>query len=318
MQCPTCEKNAGKFGKDRNGLQRFRCAACAKSFTEPRAMAGKHTSIEEASKILLMLLEGMSVRSCERLTGYHRDTILGLMVQAGEACRLFTEEMIQNVPAESIECDEQWAFIGMKRKTAERLERNPEVCGDRYVFTALDRDSKLLLCWHAGQRNEESTRDFSLKLRAAVSGRPVINTDGFSSYTYHIPAAFRWDVDYAQMVKHFQTSGTSKAAAVRYSPGSITSVERKVVCGDVPEREIGTSRMERFNLTTRMQVRRFTRLTNAHSKTTRNHDAMLGLYFAWYNFCRKHSTIKTTPAVKAGLTDSAWSMEKLLTVAAAA
>ena len=187
--------------------------------------------------------------------------------------------------------------------------------GFDYVFTAIDRDSKLLLCWHAGQRTAKDTWMFADKLFASVSGCPTINTDGFSSYTFIIPYTFQNNCNYAQMIKHFQTTGTSGAAAVRYSPGSITSVERRVICGDVPEAQIGTSRMERFNLSTRMHVRRFTRLTNAHSKTTRNHDAMLGLYFAWYNWCRKHMTIKTTPAVEAGLASEPWTLERLLTEA---
>ena len=202
----------------------------------------------------------------------------------------------------------------MKRKTAERLGRDTEVCGDRYVFTAIDRDSKLLLCWHAGQRTPQDTWAFADKLFASVSGCPTINTDGFNSYTFIIPYTFSNNVNYAQMIKHFQSTG-GNTAAVRYSPGSITSVEKRIICGDVPVAQIGTSRMERFNLTTRMQVRRFTRLTNAHSKKTRNHDAMLGLYFAWYNFCRNHSTIKTTPAVAAGIASEAWTMERLLNVA---
>ena len=317
MQCPTCGKNAGKFGKDRNGLQRFRFAECSKTFLEPHALAGKHTGIEETAKVLNMLLEGMSVRSCERLTGLHRDTILGLMVQAGESCQRFMEKAIQNRTVNTIECDEQWAFVGCKRKTQELLELDPELSGDRYVFTAIDRGSKLLLCWHSGQRSPESTWQFADKLRASVAGCPTINTDGFNSYTFIIPFTFDNQCNYAQVIKHFQNAG-GRSAAVRYSPGSITSVEKRIICGDVSVAHIGTSRMERFNLTTRMQVRRFTRLTNAHSKKTRNHDAMLGLYFCWYNFCRNHSTIKTTPAVQAGLTDEVWSMEKLLTVAAAA
>ncbi len=315
MQCPTCGKNAGKFGKDRNGLQRFRCAECSKTFLEPHALAGKHTGIEETAKVLNMLLEGMSVRSCERLTGLHRDTILGLMVQAGESCQRFMEKAIQNRTVNTIECDEQWAFVGCKRKTQELLELDPELSGDRYVFTAIDRDSKLLLCWHSGQRSPESTWQFADKLRAAVAGCPTINTDGFNSYTFIIPFTFDNQCNYAQVIKHFQNAG-GRSAAVRYSPGSITSVEKRIICGDVPVAHIGTSRMERSNLTTRMQVRRFTRLTNAHSKKTRNHDAMLGLYFAWYNFCRHHSTIKTTPAFEAGLTTEKWSLEKLLSEAA--
>ena len=126
---------------------------------------------------------------------------------------------------------------------------------------------------------------------------------------------FHHNCDYAQIVKNFQNAG-GNSAQVRYSPGSITSVTKTVVCGQVHEAEIGTSRMERFNLTTRMSLRRFTRLTNGFSKKTRNHDAMLGLYFAWYNWCRNHSTIKTTPAVKAGLATEKWTLERLLTTAA--
>ena len=305
-----------KCGKDKNGFQRFRCKACNVKFTEQHAMAGKRTSMTDTVKVLAMLLEGMSIRSCERLTGMHRDTILGLMVEAGESCRRFMEASISKVPAQYIECDEQWAFIFCKRRTAEAKGFNTEECGDRYVFTAIDRDSKLLLCWHAGQRDQNNTWAFCDKLFKCVSGRPVINTDGFTSYTSAIPATFHGNCDYAQMIKHFQ-SGAGQSAQVRYSPGSITAVEKKVICGAVHEAEIGTSRMERFNLTTRMTLRRFTRLTNGHSKKTRNHDAMLGLYFAWYNWCRKHSTLKTTPAVKAGLASEIWTLENLLTAAAA-
>ena len=134
--------------------------------------------MEETVKVLAMLLEGMSVRSCERLTGMNRDTILSLMVEAGEACTKFMERAINKVPAEFVECDEQWAFVFMKRRTAERKGLNTEEVGDRYVFTAIDRDSKLLLCWHAGQRSQNDTWTFTDKLFKAVSGRPTINTDG--------------------------------------------------------------------------------------------------------------------------------------------
>ena len=257
------------------------------------------------------------MRSCERLTGMASDTILSPVVEAGESCQRFMESNIVKVSAEVVECDEQWAFIFMKRKTAERKGINSDDVGDRYVFTAIDRDSKLLLCWHAGQRSQNDTWTFTDKLFKAVSGRPTINTDGFTSYTSAIPATFHGNCDYAQIVKNFQNAG-GNTAAVRYSPGSITSVTKTVICGDVPENEIGTSRMERFNLTTRITFRRFTRLTNSFSKKTRNHDAMLGLYFAWYNRCRKHMTLKTTPAVKAGIASEQWTLEQLLTAATAA
>ncbi len=313
MKCEHCgHEHVAKFGKDRKGQQRFRCKCCGKTFVEAHALSGRQTSMEETVRVLSMLLEGMSVRSCERLTGMHRDTILSLMVEAGENCRRFMKTAIRDIPSQFVECDEQWAFIFCKRKTAERLGRGSDV-GDRYVYTAIDRDSKLLLCWHAGQRDMDNTLDFVEMVRGAVSGRPTISTDGFTQYAPAIVSTFHNDVDYAQIIKNFQNTGD---ASQRYSPGSITSITRKVICGSVRETEIGTSRMERFNLTTRMQVRRFTRLTNAHSKTTRNHDAMLGLYFAWYNWCRHHSTIKTTPAVCAGLATERWTLAKLLTEAA--
>ena len=319
MKCIHCGCDESvKFGKDRKGNQRFRCEGCRKTFSEPRALAGRKTSMEDTVRVLAMLLEGMSVRSCERLTGMNTDTILSLMIEAGESCRRFMESTIVKHPCEYIEADEQWAFVGCKRKTAERLKKNTEVCGDRYVFTAIDRNTKLLLCWHAGQRSDVDTWRFADKLYAAVSGRPTINTDGWPSYTSAIPLTFVEKVDYAQVIKTFQTPGGSNAAAVRYSPGSITAIEKKVVCGSVNLELAGTSRMERFNLTTRMTLRRYTRLTNAFSKKTRNHDAMLGLYFAWYNWCRKHMTIKTTPAVQAGIATEQWTLENLLTAAAAA
>ncbi len=314
MKCIHCgEETASKFGKDRKGQQRFKCSACGKTFVEPHALSGKHTSMDETVRVLSMLLEGMSIRSCEQLTGLHRDTIIGLMIEAGESCRRFMEANIRKVPVAVVECDEQWAFVFCKRKTAERLGHDTELGGDRYVFTAIDRDSKLLLCWHAGQRGHYDTMRFTEKMYVAIGGRPTVNTDGFKPYTSAIPLVFDHNVDFAQVAKNFQNGGQ---AVQRYSPGSITSITKTVVCGNVHSAEIGTSRMERFNLTTRMSVRRFTRLTNAHSKKTRNHDAMLGLYFAWYNWTRRHSTIKTTPAVQAGLADEPWSLERLLIEAA--
>ena len=181
---------------------------------------------------------------------------------------------------------------------------------------AFARDSKLLICWMAGQRDADDTWKFADKLYASISGRPTINTDGWPSYASAIPLTFCHNVDHGQTIKHFQSSA-GNTAQVRYSPGSITAIEKKIVCGHIEAADMGTSRVERHNLTTRMTLRRYTRLTNAHSKKTRNHDAMLGLYFAWYNWCRKHMTIKTTPAVKAGIASEVWSLDKLLEMAAA-
>lgn len=317
MKCIHCEKDAGKYGVDRKGQQRFRCNGCKKSFTEPHALTGKKTSVNDAAKVLAMLLEGMSIRSCVRLTGMSKKTIMAIMVQAGESCRKFTEATIRNVAVEQVECDEQWAFVGCKQRTANLL-RKGRGFGDRYLFTAIDRDSKLLLCWHAGDRDTDNTIEFTSKVRAVISGDPTINTDGYAPYGLAVKTAFGRNANYGQIIKIYAANNAGQSAQSRYSPGGIISVDRKVISGNVIESEIGTSRMERFNLTTRMSVRRFTRLTNAHSKKTRNHDAMLGLYFAWYNFCRKHATIKATPAPKAGLAGECWSLTRLLQEAAIA
>ena len=270
--------------------------------------------LKEAVGALRMLLEGMSVRATSRLTGLDRDTILRLMVQAGEQCRVFMEASIRGVKAETIEVDEVWSFVRLKARTA-RIKGVAHLDeGDSYTFTAIDRATKLMICFHVGKRDGEHTKAFAEKLHGCVAGRPTIYSDGWASYTSIIPDTWGGEVDYAQVVKQFITPG--KEDQRRYSPASIIHIEKKQVCGNVENSDISTSRMERMNLTTRMHNRRFTRLTNAHSKKWQNHEAMLGLLYCWYNWCRKHSTLKTTPAVAAGLATESWTLERLLTEAA--
>lgn len=316
MKCNHCgEDVAVKFGKDRKGQQRYKCLSCRKTFVESHALAGMQTGLKEAVGALRMLLEGMSVRATSRLTGLDRETILRLMVQAGEQCRSFMEANIHGIPAEQVELDEQWAFVYCKAKTALRSGHSgDEPIGDSYVFTAIDRDSKLLLCWHLGKRDGDHTKTFVRKLHPCVAGRPQVSTDGFPAYREAVENEWSGQVDFAMIVKDFISP--SKTDQTRYTPAAIIRVKKTIVCGNPKENEVGTSRMERFNLSTRMHNRRYTRLTNAHSKKWANHEAMLGLQFAWYNWCRKHMTIKTTPAVAAGLATEPWTLERLLTEAA--
>lgn len=315
MKCVHCGADvAVKFGKDRKGQQRFRCLACRKTFVESHALAGMQTGLKEAVGALRMLLEGISVRAASRLTGLDRDTILRLMVQAGEQCRAFMEANIHDVKAEQVEIDEVWSFVRMKSRTARIKGVDHLDEGDAYTFTGMDRHSKLLLCFHVGKRDADHTKTFVEKLHGCVAGRPTICSDGFGPYESAITREWEGEVDYAQIVKSFVTP--PKKEQQKYYPASIIRIERKQVCGNVENSDIGTSRMERMNLTTRMHNRRFTRLTNAHSKKWANHEAMLGLMFCWYNWCRKHSTIKTTPAVAAGLATEPWTLERLLTEAA--
>ncbi len=208
-----------------------------------------------------------------------------------------------------MEVDEQWGFIFCKEKTAFFKNYGPEV-GDAYVFTAIERTTKMVLAFHLGKRDPDNTITFSEKLKMATSGRFQLSTDGYGPYRTAIPDTFGDQLDFAQIVKSY--SNPSEKERRRYSPPSIIKTEKKHVCWNPNTSRICTSIVERHNLSTRMHVRRMARLTNAHSKKWENHDAMLSLYYVWYNWCRVHSTIKSTPAVAAGLATETWSIERLL------
>ena len=219
--------------------------------------------------------------------------------------------------------DEQWGFVGCKEKTAFIKGYGAEV-GDAYVYTAIDRTSKFLIAFHVGKRSSDDTWTFIEKLKGCISGRPQISTDGYSSYSQAVPMTFDYDVDFAQLSKSYGNVDTTGQR--RYSPASITGVFHKVICGNPVERQISTSHVERHNLSTRMANRRMTRLTNAHSKKWENHEAMLALWYCWYNYCRPNMAFKkkgertppTTPAMKAGLASGVWTLETLLSKSAAA
>jgi IS1 family transposase len=216
---------------------------------------------------------------------------------------------MQNLPAMDVQCDEIWDFIGMKEKTRQRRLYSEEF-GDVYTFTAMERTSKLLLAYHVGRRTTADTANFAERLRHAIDGRCQISVDGFQPYETVIPAVFNGQVDLAQVIKSYgNPSGT---AEVRYSPGQIVDIRRHCVCGYPDPALVCTSHIERHNLSIRMEVRRMTRLTNAFSKKRENHEYHLAIYFLYYNFCRVHSTIKTTPAIKAGIATEKWSVERLL------
>jgi IS1 family transposase len=222
---------------------------------------------------------------------------------------------MQNVRATDIQCDEVWSYVGCKEKTA-FLQNAGAGCGDAYVFTAIERNTKLLFCFHVGRRSAEDATLFADKLAMCVSDglRPHVSTDGYNPYHTAIPAAFGHNVDHGMLIKQFATPAGK--GQQRYSPASIIGAKEYQNAGHSQPGQICTSHVERSNLTIRMQNRRFTRLTNAFSKKWENHELMFALFVAWYNFCRPHMTLKTTPAVAAGLTGEPWTMERLLTVSA--
>jgi transposase-like protein/IS1 family transposase len=314
MLCPICQGTTRRFGKNRNGSQRFRCDACRKTHTDEqtRPVDRRCLSPEKAIFCLRLLLEGNSIRSVERLTCVHRDTIILAMIDAGEKCKRFLEADIRRVEVQDVQADEIWGYVQCKEKTRQRLGHD-EAHGDAYCFTALERTTKLLICWHLGKRCPSDTLEFAEKLRHATNGRFQLTTDGFRPYLNTIPFVFGPRVDFATLVKVY--SATEEDSR-RYSPGTVVDTIVTPRTGDPDPARICTSHVERSNLTLRMQIRQLTRLTNAFSKKWSNHEAALALFFAYYNFCRVHGTIKTTPAVKAGLAAEPWSVQRLLEEAA--
>ncbi len=318
MFCPTCAAPARRFGRDRHGRQRFQCPTCRRTFSDPNRPERDRRRVpaDRAVFCLRLLLEGNSVRAVERLTRTHRDTILSLLVEAGEDCQRYLESL-RNLPAADVQADELWAFCGMKEKTRQRLGRGPEF-GDVWCFLAVERESKLVLAHHVGKRTPDDAMLFTEKLRRATRpARFQLSTDGFTPYPATVADVFGPNVDYGQIVKVFGPTA-EQGTAGRYSPGQIRAVDRWPVMGNPDPDRICTSHCERQNKTLRMQIRRYTRLTDGHSKKWRNHEAAVALFIAYFNYCRIHSTLKTTPAIAAGLTDRVWSVQDLLLEAAAA
>lgn len=320
MVCPKCaNEQVKKFGKNRNGSQRFRCLSCKKTFTEerPAALLGSmRLPVEKAVKCLKLLLDGMSIRACERCEGVNRNTLCDLILTVGERCRDFMAEQFQGVPVADVQVDEVWSFVGRKERTKIIAKEYDPMTGDSYAYIALERNSKLIVSYLLGKRDEFDTREFASSLRLATSGRFQLSTDGWHPYRSAMPAEMFHRIDFSQIIKQFTTPPRSKWEG-KYSPAEIVKVDKKVVCGNPDPAFICTSHVERSNLTLRMTVRRWARLTNAFSKSWRHHEAALCIYLAFYNFVRVHATLETTPAVAARLTDHRWTLEELLAAMAA-
>ncbi|HTT76027.1 MAG TPA: IS1 family transposase [Candidatus Binataceae bacterium] len=266
-------------------------------------------SIERQAQVISALVEGNSIRSTERMTGIHRDTIMRLTVRIGDACDRLMDETMRGLTCEHLQLDELWGYVGMKQKTAHRLGKVGEY-GDVYTFVALDAQTKLIPAFHIGHRDAENTRLFIHDLKQRIVNRPQITTDAYQAYFGAIIRYFGQDVDYAHEQKVFASELNSGRG--RYSPPVLTSCDKQNLIGDPDPAHISTSYVERQNLTIRMSMRRFTRLTNGFSKKRENMVAALCLHFAHYNFCRTHKTLKTTPAVAHGLENHIWSIEEML------
>jgi IS1 family transposase len=266
-------------------------------------------SQQQKVTVVSALLEGNSIRSIERMTGIHRDTIMRLLVKTGEHCAALMDQKMRGLNCPYIECDEIWTFVGKKRRNV-RFDDSPEV-GDQWVYVALDADTKLIPTFVVGKRSKQVTFDFINDLAKRIGNKPQITTDGFRFYVEAIEQKFGSEVNYAQLIKLFGDYGQHDSEG-KYSPGAITEVISRIWQGTPDPSRISTSYVERQNLTMRMQMRRFTRLTNAFSKKLENLKAATALHFAHYNFCRIHSSLRITPAMAAGISQNIWGVENLL------
>lgn len=272
------------------------------------------TSIEKQIIALNALVEGNSIRSTERMTGLHRDTIMRLLVRAGDKCQEIMDTHLRGVYCKRMQIDEIFTYVFKKEKRLSAKERLQGEYGDQYLFVALDPDTKLVPTFTIGKRNLETTMVFmeSLHEKLKGNGRIQLSSDGFTSYVRAVEETFGADIDYGQQIKTFASSPSSSTGMRGYAPPELVECVFQIINGKPDIKHISTSFIERQNLTIRMQIRRFTRLTNAFSKKLENLKAAVSLHFAHYNFMRIHSTLKVTPAMEAKITDHIWGWKELL------
>lgn len=269
-------------------------------------------STAERAQIVRCLVEGNSIRSTVRMTGASKNTIAKLLVELGTACAAYQDEHLRNLKTENVQCDEIWSFVGMKEKNIPKDKIGEFGYGDVWTWTAMDADSKLMICWHLGMRDAASGSLFMQDVASRLSNRVQLTTDGHKVYMRAVLDAFGTDIDYAMLVKVY---GNDYSTPERmYSPAVCTDCKKTEKIGSPDMDKVSTSYVERANLTMRMGMRRFTRLTNGFSKKLENHAAAVALHFMYYNFARKHQTLKTSPAVPSGIADHIWSVEEIVSL----
>lgn len=265
-------------------------------------------SMQDKVTVVTALVEGNSIRSVERMTGIHRDTIIRLLVSVGDRCSALMDATMRDLPCRRVQCDEIWTYIAKKAKHVRTGD--PSEFGDAWIFVALDADTKLIPAYLVGKRSSENTQAFISDLYRRTANRIQLTTDAYIFYRKAVEESFGADIDFAQLTKLYGDYG--QFGDERYSPPRITEVISKVRQGNPDPEHVSTSYVERQNLTMRMHLRRLTRLTNAFSKKLDNLKAAIALHFAHYNFVRVHSSLRMTPAMAAGISSSIWSTEDLL------
>ena len=265
--------------------------------------------LEARVRILNLLVEGSSLRSISRVCDVSINTVTKLLIDAGHVCAAFHDDKVRNVTAKRVQCDEIWSFCYTKQKNVKGAKAAPANAGDVWTWTGLEADTKLIVSWMVGGRDSDYAMGLMDDLRSRLANRVQLTTDGHKAYLEAVEGAFGADIDYAMLVKLY---GESSEAEKRYSPAECIGCRKTRIEGNPDPAHVSTSYTERHNLTMRMQMRRFTRLTNAFSKKIENHCHSLALYFVWYNWVRLHKAHKVTPAMAAGLTDKLMEMKDIV------
>lgn len=264
----------------------------------------KKLSIAKRTELLACLVEGNSLRATARMTGASVNTVMKFVADVGRVCSIYQDKTFRNLQCKRLQCDEIWSFVGAKKKNASD-EKKAQGWGDAWTWVALDTETKLVPCWFVGERSAEAAHDFMHDLADRLAHRVQLTCDGYRPYLMAVTTAFGNDIDFAQLQKIY---GYVPPEHVRYSPAKCMGTRTTVVSGSPDRKHISTSYVERQNLTMRMSMRRFTRLTNAFSKKLENHERAIALFYMHYNFCRIHQTLRCTPAMAAGITDRVWGL----------
>jgi IS1 family transposase len=265
-------------------------------------------SLAKRAQIIGLLVEGNSLRAASRLADVSINTVTKILVDVGSACSKYQDKALRNLPCKRVQVDEIWSFVYAKQRNASMEKWAAGEAGDIWTWTAIDADTKLVASWLVGNRTGEAAMRFVCDLKNRLANRIQLTSDGLRFYAVAVEEAFGEAVDYSKLIKHYGPDPTKRG---RYSPPVITGTERICCKGNPDPDHVSTSYVERQNLTMRMSMRRFTRLTNAFSKKVENHEHAVALHFMYYNFGRIHKTLRVTPAMAAGVSDHIWSLEEI-------